>query len=170
MTGSRRCNVLSIEMTGCQHSCVIRNGVYTGITERYGPAVVNISVTGASKVSNDSPLAQGEGDPLANGDIAEFLRRFQQGQRPGRGGPGAAREMPTRGQGSGFIVNADGIILTNAHVVRDAKEVTVKLTDRREFRAKVLDADAKTDVAVLKIEASRLPVANSKIFVPVNLG
>lgn len=78
--------------------------------------------------------------------------------------------MPTRGQGSGFIVSADGIILTNAHVVRDAKEVTVKLTDRREFRAKVLGADAKADVAVLKIEASRLPFANSKIFVPVNLG
>ena len=129
------------------------------ITERYGPAVVNISVTGTTKVSNDSPLAQGDGDPLANGDIAEFLRRFQQGQRPGRGGSGVPREMPTRGQGSGFIVSADGIILTNAHVVRDAKEVTVKLTDRREFRAKVLGADAKTDVAVLKIEASRLPVA-----------
>ena len=132
---------------------------FSQITERYGPAVVNISVTGTTKVSNDSPLAQGEGDPLANGDIAEFLRRFQQGQRPGRGGPGAAREMPTRGQGSGFIVSADGIILTNAHVVRDAKEVTVKLTDRREFRARVLGADARTDVAVLKIEASRLPVA-----------
>ena len=132
---------------------------FSQITERYGPAVVNISVSGTTKVSNDSPLAQGDGDPLANGDIAEFLRRFQQGQRPGRGGPGAAREMPTRGQGSGFIVSADGIILTNAHVVRDAKEVTVKLTDRREFRAKVLGADAKTDVAVLKIEASNLPVA-----------
>ena len=134
---------------------------FSQITERYGPAVVNISVTGTTKVSNDSPLAQGDGDPLANGDIAEFLRRFQQGQRPGagRGGSGAPREMPTRGQGSGFIVSADGIILTNAHVVRDAKEVTVKLTDRREFRAKVLGADAKTDVAVLKIEASRLPVA-----------
>ena len=132
---------------------------FAQITERYGPAVVNISVTGTTKVSNDSPLAQGDGDPFAGGDIGEFLRRFQQGQRPGRAGPGIPREMPTRGQGSGFIVSADGIILTNAHVVRDAKEVTVKLTDRREFRARVLGADAKTDVAVLKIEASNLPVA-----------
>ena len=66
--------------------------------------------------------------------------------------------MPTHGQGSGFIISADGIILTNAHVVRDAREVTVKLTDRREFRAKVLGADPKTDVAVLKIEAKNLPV------------
>ena len=63
-----------------------------------------------------------------------------------------------RGQGSGFIVSADGFILTNAHVVRDAKEVTVKLTDRREFKAKVLGADPKTDVAVLKIDAKNLPV------------
>ena len=65
--------------------------------------------------------------------------------------------MPVRGQGSGFIVSADGIILTNAHVVKDAKEVTVKLTDRREFRAKVLGSDAKTDIAVLKIDAKNLP-------------
>ncbi len=67
--------------------------------------------------------------------------------------------MPVRGQGSGFIVSADGIILTNAHVVRDAKDVTVKLTDRREFQAKVLGSDPKTDVAVLKIDAKNLPVA-----------
>jgi serine protease Do len=63
-----------------------------------------------------------------------------------------------RGQGSGFIVSEDGVILTNAHVVRDAQEVVVKLTDRREFRAKVLGSDPKTDVAVLKIEAKGLPV------------
>lgn len=65
--------------------------------------------------------------------------------------------MPVRGQGSGFIVSADGVILTNAHVVKDAKEVTVKLTDRREFRAKVLGSDEKTDIAVLKIDAKNLP-------------
>jgi hypothetical protein len=63
-----------------------------------------------------------------------------------------------RGQGSGFIVSADGLILTNAHVVRDAKDVTVKLTDRREFQAKVLGSDPRTDVAVLKIDAKNLPV------------
>jgi serine protease Do len=66
--------------------------------------------------------------------------------------------MPVRGQGSGFIVSPDGLILTNAHVVRDAKDVTVKLTDRREFQAKVLGSDPKTDVAVLKIDARNLPV------------
>ncbi|MEO7954791.1 MAG: DegQ family serine endoprotease [Polaromonas sp.] len=130
---------------------------FSQITERYGPAVVNISVTGTTKVSNDSPLAQGDGnDGLPDDPMSEFFRHFQQGQRPGQRGQ---QEVPTRGQGSGFIVSADGIILTNAHVVRDAKEVTVKLTDRREFRAKVLGADPKTDVAVLKINAKDLPVA-----------
>ncbi|MDB5743204.1 MAG: protease Do [Polaromonas sp.] len=138
---------------------------FSQITERYGPSVVNISVTGSTKVSNGSPFAQGgdsaEEDPFANGPLSEFFRRFQdgQGQRPGRGRPGVPQEMPTRGQGSGFIVSADGIILTNAHVVKGAREVNVKLTDRREFRAKVLGADARTDIAVLKIDASNLPVA-----------
>jgi serine protease Do len=69
--------------------------------------------------------------------------------------------MPTRGQGSGFIVSADGIILTNAHVVRGATDVTVKLTDRREFIAKVLGSDPKTDVAVLKIDAKNLPTVTT---------
>lgn len=137
---------------------------FSQITERYGPAVVNISVTGTTKVRNDSPMAQGDddnNDDAPSGDpFFEFFKRFQQDQQgQGRpGGRGGAQEVPTRGQGSGFIVSADGIILTNAHVVRDAKEVTVKLTDRREYRAKVLGADPKTDVAVLRIEAKNLPV------------
>jgi serine protease Do len=129
------------------------------ITDRYGPAVVNISVTGTTKISDESPLAQGEDDLFSGDPFLEFFRRFQQGQgRPGNGRGGAPQEMPTRGQGSGFIISSDGIILTNAHVVRDAKEVTVKLTDRREYRAKVLGADPKTDVAVLRIQAKDLPV------------
>jgi len=127
---------------------------FSAITERYGPAVVNISVTGTTKTA-----ARGDdGNPFAGGDpFAEFFRRFQQGQEGARGGRGAQREVPVRGQGSGFIVSADGTILTNAHVVRDAKLVTVKLTDRREYTAKVLGADPKTDVAVLKIDAKNLP-------------
>jgi serine protease Do len=138
---------------------------FSQITERFGPAVVNISVTGTR---NEAPMAQGDrdesgerdNDPSGNDAFSEFFRRFQQGQgqRPGSGRGGAQPEVPARGQGSGFIVSSEGIILTNAHVVRDAIEVTVKLTDRREFRAKVLGADPKTDVAVLKIEAKNLPV------------
>jgi serine protease Do len=80
----------------------------------------------------------------------EFFRRF--------GGPQLrGNEMPVRGQGSGFIVTADGTILTNAHVVDGADVVTVKLTDKREFKAKVKGLDKASDVAVLKIEASNLP-------------
>ena len=138
------------------------------VTERFGPAVVNISVTGSSKRgavadSDDEESADaspGRQDDPRNDPFFEFFRRFQ-GQN-GQQGPGSRRSpqagnVPTHGQGSGFIVSADGIILTNAHVVRDAKEVIVKLTDRREFKAKVLGSDPKTDVAVLKIDATNLP-------------
>jgi len=131
---------------------------FSQIAERYGPAVVNISVSGMKQVSNEedqSPTAQSRGVPGMDPSdpFFEFFRRFQ---GPNGGSPGQ-HEAPMRGQGSGFIVSADGIILTNAHVVRDAKDVTVKLTDRREFQAKVLGSDPKTDVAVLKIEAKNLP-------------
>ena len=134
---------------------------FSTITARHAPAVVNISVTGTTKTASaEGPQGMDPNDPMY-----EFFRRFQ-GQ--GQGGPRGQqpqRETPVRGQGSGFIVSADGIILTNAHVVKDAKEVTVKLTDRREFRAKVLGSDTKTDVAVLKIDAKNLPtlsVGNTK--------
>lgn len=72
--------------------------------------------------------------------------------------PGQGGSVPFRSQGSGFIISSDGLILTNAHVVREAKEVTVKLSDRREFKAKVLGADTATDIAVLRIDAKNLPV------------
>lgn len=132
---------------------------FSQIAQRFGPAVVNISVSGMKKTSSDeadeAPAAQRRGIPGMdpNDPFFEFFRRFQ----GPNGGFGGQREMPVRGQGSGFIVSADGTILTNAHVVRDAKDVTVKLTDRREFQAKVLGSDPKTDVAVLKIDAKNLP-------------
>ncbi|MBC7437817.1 MAG: Do family serine endopeptidase [Bdellovibrionales bacterium] len=129
---------------------------FSQITERYGPAVVNISVTGTHKTSFDGAAGDERGEQPGVDPFLEFFRRFQGGGAVPRGMQ--PRETPTRGQGSGFIVSADGIILTNAHVVRDAREVTVKLTDRREYRAKVLGTDPKTDVAVLKIDAKNLPV------------
>ena len=127
---------------------------FSAITAQNGPAVVNISVTGMTKTSNDE--SQAGANPFGGEDLQEFFRRFGQGQ-----GQPVPRDMPTRGQGSGFIVSPDGIILTNAHVVRNATEVSVKLTDRREFIAKVLGSDAKTDVAVLKIEAKNLPTVTT---------
>ena len=134
---------------------------FAQIAERYGPAVVNISVSGVRKASADegdeAAAAHQRGTPGMdpNDPFFEFFKRFQGPN--GLGGPQGQRDMPVRGQGSGFIVSADGTILTNAHVVRDAKDVTVKLTDRREFQAKVLGSDPKTDVAVLKIDAKNLP-------------
>jgi serine protease Do len=125
---------------------------FSTITSRDGPAVVNISVTGTAKASDAEAAAEMQGiDP--DDPMFQFFRRFQ-----GQMGPrGQQRDVPVRSQGSGFIVSPDGLIMTNAHVVKDAKEVTVKLTDRREYRAKVLGADAKTDIAVLKIDARNLP-------------
>ena len=123
---------------------------FSQIAARNSPAVVNISVTGSTMAAHElSGPAQAE--RFGNDPFFEFFRRFQE---PGRG----ARNIPTHGLGSGFIVSADGVIITNAHVVRDAQEVNVKLTDRREFRARVLGSDPKTDIAILKIEARNLPV------------
>jgi serine protease Do len=122
---------------------------FTQIVSHNGPAVVNIRVVGTTKVSQRQMPQFDEDDPFF-----EFFRRFQPQQPRGGGGRGEL----VYGAGSGFIVSPDGVILTNAHVVRDADEVTVKLQDRREFRAKVLGSDPKTDVAVLKIDAKSLPV------------
>jgi serine protease Do len=110
------------------------------------PAVVNISVTASRKTSLDQPdLPQLDPDD----PFYQFFRRFR-GQMP-------RDNTPLQGQGSGFIVNANGTVLTNAHVVDGAEEVTVKLNDKREFKAKVLGLDTASDVAVLKIEAQNLP-------------
>jgi serine protease Do len=103
--------------------------------------------------------AQSGGPGISPDDpFYEFFRRFgvpAPGQSP-RGGGGAS-PPPQRGAGSGFIVSSDGYILTNTHVVENADEVTVRLTDRREFQAKVIGADQRTDVAVIKINAANLP-------------
>jgi len=128
---------------------------FSVIVDHNGPAVVNISVTGSTKTAFDGDGPQARGQDPFDDPFFEFFRRFQDPRM--RGGQGQ-RAVPTHGLGSGFIISPDGIILTNAHVVRDANEVVVKLTDRREFRAKVLGSDPKTDVAVLKIDAKNLPV------------
>ena len=126
---------------------------FTELVEKNGAAVVNISTTQVIKGNRGgSPMPFDEDDPAA-----ELFRRFFPGQVPGV--PGQQREYKSRSLGSGFIISGDGHILTNAHVVDGADEVTVKLTDKREFKAKVLGADKRTDVALIKIEAINLPVA-----------
>jgi serine protease Do len=126
---------------------------FTQIVSRMGPAVVNIRVMGSTKTAMGERGQRGMPQLDEDDPFFEFFRRFQGPQNP-RG----QRDTPVFGAGSGFIVSPDGVILTNAHVVRDASEVTVKLQDRREYRAKVLGSDPKTDVAVLKIDAKNLPV------------
>lgn len=124
---------------------------FSELVEKHGSAVVNISTTQVVKGRNQqSPFPFDEDDPMF-----DLFRRFMPPQGPGRGG--APRDFEHRSLGSGFILSADGFIMTNAHVVDAADEVVVKLTDKREFRAKVIGADKRTDVALLKIEASGLP-------------
>jgi serine protease Do len=119
---------------------------FSAIVRRYGPAVVNVSTTGTVKTGGvETPFGPVEPDD----PLFPFFRRF--------GAPGGGGRMLTRGLGSGFVVAPEGVILTNAHVVADASEVRVKLTDKREFPAKVLGIDRTTDVAVLKIDAKDLP-------------
>jgi serine protease Do len=126
---------------------------FAQIVQRNGAAVVNISVSSMHKVALDTDAdADGMSQADPNDPFFQFFRRFMP--------PGAQLRAPTQiihGEGSGFIVSPDGLIVTNAHVVRDADHVTVKLTDRREFQAKVLGSDPKTDVAVIKIDAKDLP-------------
>jgi len=126
---------------------------FTELAEKQGAAVVNISTTQTNKGASVFPGMPNipEDDPMF-----DFFRRFIPQQPHGQGGP-SPREFESKSLGSGFIVSDDGYILTNAHVVDAADEITVKLTDKREFRAKVIGADRKTDVALIKIEATGLP-------------
>ena len=118
---------------------------FADLVEKQGPAVVNISTTQIIRNAPGFPAIP-EGDPFY-----EFFRRFAPQM------PQVPREQASQSLGSGFIISADGYIMTNAHVVDSAEKITVRLTDKREFRAKVIGADKRTDVALLKIEASDLP-------------
>lgn len=120
---------------------------FSGIAAQQGPAVVNVSVSGTVKAAFSGFPGFPQLDP--DDPMQEFLKRFR--------GPSPRGDVPTHGLGSGFIVSPDGVVLTNAHVVADADEVTVKLTDKREFKAKVLGIDKLSDVAVLRINARDLP-------------
>ncbi|MDI1244746.1 MAG: DegQ family serine endoprotease [Rhodoferax sp.] len=133
---------------------------FTDLVEQVGPSVVNIRTL--EKVSR-RPAQGGQIDP----DMLEFFRRFglpipnipngpRQGPPPGHGQQPDQEDQP-RGVGSGFILTSDGMIMTNAHVVEGADEVIVTLTDKREFKAKIIGADKRSDVAVVKIDATGLP-------------
>ncbi len=119
---------------------------FTELVEKQGAAVVNISTMQSARNAAAPQMPQlDENDPFY-----EFFRRFIPNPGP--------REFQSQSLGSGFIISNDGYILTNAHVVDSADEVTVRLTDKREFKAKVIGADRRTDVALIKIEAGNLPI------------
>ncbi len=129
---------------------------FTDLVEQVGPSVVNIRTIERSRGSSAVPGGMDE-------DMQEFFRRFfgqplpgtpRQTPRPDR--PQPDEEHP-RGVGSGFILSTDGFVMTNAHVVEGADEVLVTLTDKREFKAKIIGSDKRTDVAVVKIDATGLP-------------
>jgi serine protease Do len=128
---------------------------FTELVEKQGPAVVNISTTTQAAQRRGTPQVPqlDEDDPFY-----DFFRRFIPRGQPGQPGqqPGP-RQFESRSLGSGFIISTDGYLLTNAHVVDAADEITVKLTDKREFKARVIGADKRTDVALIKIEATGLP-------------
>lgn len=123
---------------------------FSELAEKQGPAVVNISTTQMMRgQSQGMPFPFDESDPAF-----EFFKRFM----PRAPGGGIQRDFENKSLGSGFIISGDGYILTNAHVVDAADDVTVRLTDKREFKAKIVGSDKRTDVALIKIEASGLPV------------
>ena len=123
---------------------------FSELAEKQGPAVVNISTTHVVRgQSQTMPFPLDENDPAF-----EFFKHFI----PRNPGGAVPRDFENKSLGSGFIISGDGYILTNAHVVDGADEVTVRLTDKREFKAKTIGADKRTDVALIKIEASGLPV------------
>jgi serine protease Do len=121
---------------------------FTALVDRCGPAVVNVEVVERAPAGGVHGLSPD--DPFY-----EFFHHFG---IPAPGEGQREREPPARAAGSGFIINSDGYILTNTHVVGNAQQVTVRLTDRREFAAKLIGADARTDVAVIKINATNLPI------------
>lgn len=118
---------------------------FTELVEKQGASVVNISTT---QIIRAPQALQGMPNLSESDPFYEFFRRFA---------PQVPREQESQSLGSGFIVSTDGYILTNAHVVDRADKITVRLTDKREFKAKVIGADKRTDVALLKIEANGLP-------------
>src|SRR5438874_9574212 len=130
---------------------------FTRVVEEQGNAVVNISTTQAVRRSAALPQVPG----IEDEEVLEFFRRFIPRQpgpgQPGQPGQGPAPRAESRSLGSGFVISQDGYVLTNAHVVEGADEITVKFTDKREFKAKVIGADKRTDIALIKIDATGLP-------------
>ncbi|MEJ8566632.1 DegQ family serine endoprotease [Elongatibacter sediminis] len=129
---------------------------FTELVEQAGPAVVNIQVTQFGDRARNRNRNRGDQQaPYDQEDIPEFFRRFF--DTPGNPGNPGIGQPDRRGLGSGFIIEDDGYIITNHHVVEDADQIVVRLDDRREFEAELIGSDPQSDVALLKIDAKGLP-------------
>ena len=142
--------LLLLLISPVDHSQTNKLPDFTELVEQHGAAVVNISTVQKQR-SNGHQFVPGMPNIPEDSPLYEFFRRHMQPQ------PEQKRKRPTA-TGSGFVISSDGYILTNAHVVISAEEITVKLSDKREFDAKVIGTDRKTDIALIKIDASDLPV------------
>ena len=137
------------------------DGSYAPLVRQDKPAIVTVGVTmKAAEAQVGAPGGMPGGTPPG---MEEFFRRFFGDNAPFPGAPNGpqggpqAGPGPMRGLGSGFIVSADGTIVTNNHVVGNAEKITVTLDDGREFQARLVGADSRTDIAVIKIDATDLP-------------
>ena len=146
--------LVALAVLACAGSSGAQLPDFTRLVEDQGPAVVNISAIQTVRRPGQPPQMQ-QGPGQENEEGQEFFRRFFPRQQPG---PQQGPRMEARSQGSGFIISKDGYILTNEHVVESADEITVKLIDKREYKAKLIGADKRTDIALIKIEpGSSLP-------------
>lgn len=131
---------------------------FSALVEKYGAAVVNISTTQKIKHPARSMMPHDMPEQIPEGPLGDLFRHFF--GEPGGPGDGAPEEFDTQSLGSGFIISEDGYIITNHHVIKNASEVIVKLTDRREMEAKIIGSDERSDVALLKVDATDLPVVS----------
>lgn len=131
---------------------------FTGLVEKYGAAVVNISTTQKVKHPKSRLMPHSMPEQIPEGPFGDLFRHFFGDPRGPGGGNGEPEHFDAKSLGSGFIISEDGYVMTNHHVIKDASEIIVRLTDRRELEAKVIGSDARSDIALLKLEANDLPV------------
>lgn len=129
---------------------------FTTLVEKYGAAVVNISTTQKMQHPQTSRMPHGMPEQIPEGPFGDLFRHFF--GEPGGPGGDDIEEFDTKSLGSGFVISSDGYIMTNYHVIKDASEIVVKLSDRRELEAEVVGGDERSDIALLKVDANDLPV------------
>lgn len=153
--------VLVVAVCGLSTAQAVELPDFTELVEQHGAAVVNISTTQKIKHPKVSRMPREMPEGIPEGPFGDLFRHFFGPGGPGGGGDGRDfGEFESRSLGSGFIISSDGYVMTNHHVVKDATEIMVRLSDRRELEAKVIGSDERSDIALLKIDAEDLPVVS----------